>query len=92
MPLLPYGRTAQLSMVARVTLSRDGVRDAAFVPVIIDDRYRPVPAAPEDPEFEEVASYVEWASQGLPHRFETAGGEIRVLPANESIQAAGENA
>ena len=81
MPLLPYGRTARLSMVARVTLTRDGVEDAAFVPVTIDSRYRPVPAAPGDREFEEVTSYVRWASEGLPHRFEAAGGEIRVLPA-----------
>ena len=80
MPLLPYGKPARLTMVAKARIGCDGVQDVSFIPVTIDREYRPVPAARSDAAFDEVLAYVEWASEGLPHRFEVAGDEIRVLP------------
>jgi poly-gamma-glutamate capsule biosynthesis protein CapA/YwtB (metallophosphatase superfamily) len=86
MPLLPYGRPARLTMVAKARFSADGVQDVSFVPVTIDREYRPVPASRTDKAFDEVLAYVEWSSEGLPHRFEVDGDEVRVLP-GEAIAA-----
>jgi poly-gamma-glutamate synthesis protein (capsule biosynthesis protein) len=83
MPLLPYGRTARLSMLARARVTRQGVEAVSFLPVTIDRQYRPVPAAAGTPEFDEVLDYIEWASVGLDHRFEPAGDEILVRPASD---------
>ncbi len=89
MPLLPYGKPARLTMVVRADISREGVESVSFVPVTIDPEYRPVPASRGEAEFDEVLSYLEWASEGLPHRFEPDGDEIRVLAAEGSLDLKG---
>lgn len=77
-PLLPYGRNAKLALLAKLTLSERGVERSAFIPTMIDTRYRPEPLENGDPRFDELVGFMEWASEGFDHRFVVDGDEVRV--------------
>ena len=66
-----------------------GCRTWYFVPVTIDEEYRPVPASRQDKEFAEVLAYMDWTSEGLAHRFQPEGDEIMVLPADDPRSSTG---
>jgi len=80
-PNLPYGVDAKRSMIAKATLSRDGVSGVSFLPVLIDRQLRPEVLKAGDPRFDDALRYMEWASQGHDHRFVVDGDEIAVHPA-----------
>jgi len=79
-PLLPFGRDAKWSLLAKVRLARSGVKGVSFLPVMIDRLYRPEPLRATDPRFGEMLRYAEWVSEGFDHRFEVQGDEVAVLP------------
>jgi poly-gamma-glutamate capsule biosynthesis protein CapA/YwtB (metallophosphatase superfamily) len=80
-PKLPYGTDAKRSLLAKAVLAADGVRHVSFVPVLIDKQLRPEILREPDPRFTDAVRYMEWASEGFPHRFEIAGDEVAVTAA-----------
>jgi poly-gamma-glutamate synthesis protein (capsule biosynthesis protein) len=77
-PLLPFGTDAKRGLIAKVVLSKRGVDRVSFLPMWIDKEIRPHLLAADDPRFCEGLEYMEWASEGFPHRFTTEGDEIVV--------------
>jgi poly-gamma-glutamate synthesis protein (capsule biosynthesis protein) len=77
-PLLPYGSNAKRSLLAKLTLSKSGVEEASFLPVMIDTRYRPEPLRAGDPRFDDLVGFMEWTSEGFDHDFEVVGDEVRI--------------
>jgi hypothetical protein len=43
-----------------------------------DSKYRPEVLRQGDPRFARVVSYLEWASEDMPHRFTVEGDEVTV--------------
>ncbi len=77
-PHLPYGADAKRSLVAKAVLSRGAPTRTAFLPVMIDRQLRPEILKAGDPRFADMLRYMEWASEGVAHRFEPQGDEIVV--------------
>lgn len=77
-PFMPYGRACTLSLLAKAEATRGGIRRVSFLPMVIDDRYRPTVLRHEDPRFAQVVAYLEWASEDMPHRFVVDGDEVIV--------------
>lgn len=77
-PLLPYGRDARRSLLAKAVFTKDGVKSVSFLPMMIDQRYRPEVLKDGDPRFDDMVDYMEWASEGFDHRFTREGSEIKV--------------
>lgn len=77
-PLLPYGANAKLALLAKLTLSKSGVERTAFLPTMIDRRYRPEPLRNGDPRFDQVVSFMRWTSEGFDHEFKVMGDEVLV--------------
>jgi poly-gamma-glutamate synthesis protein (capsule biosynthesis protein) len=77
-PLLPYGRDAKRSLLAKATFSRDGVKSVSFLPMMIDRQYRPEVLRAGDPRFDDMVAYMDWASQGFDHVFTRRGDEVLV--------------
>jgi hypothetical protein len=48
------------------------------LPVIIDRNLRPEFLQAGDPRFVDMLSYMEWASEGFPHRFTVEGNEVTI--------------
>lgn len=80
-PRLPYGRDAKRSMIAKATFTREGIRRASFLPVIIGRQLRPEVIARSDPRFEDAVQYMRWASEDYNHRFTIEGDEVVVTSA-----------
>ena len=40
-PLLPYGRDAKRTLLAKAVFARDGVKSVSFLPMMINKQYRP---------------------------------------------------
>ena len=77
-PRLPYGADAKRSLIATAVLTKDGVARAAFLPTLIDTELRPEVLRAGDPRFDDAVRFMEWVSEGFPHRFTTAGNEVVV--------------
>jgi poly-gamma-glutamate capsule biosynthesis protein CapA/YwtB (metallophosphatase superfamily) len=77
-PLLPYGRDAKRTLLARAVLTRQGVKSVSFVPMMIDKLYRPEVLRNGDPRFDDMVRYMEWVSTGFDHQFSVAGDEVMV--------------
>ncbi len=77
-PLLPFGKDAKWSLLAKAILSREGVRQVSFLPIMIDIRYRPEVLRSGDPRFAEMVRYMEWVSEGFGHKFAVVGDEVVV--------------
>ncbi|MGZ8267047.1 MAG: CapA family protein [Burkholderiales bacterium] len=77
-PLLPYGRDAKRSLLAKATFSRGGVKNVSFLPMMIDKQYRPEVLRSGDPRFGDMVAYMEWASEGFDHVFTPRGDEVLV--------------
>jgi poly-gamma-glutamate capsule biosynthesis protein CapA/YwtB (metallophosphatase superfamily) len=77
-PLMPYGKACTLGLLAKAQVSKDGVLRVSFLPMTFDKRYRPEVLRRSDPRFGEIVSYMEWASEDMPHRFTIEGDEVIV--------------
>jgi poly-gamma-glutamate synthesis protein (capsule biosynthesis protein) len=80
-PRLPYGADAKRSLIAKVSLTKTGVKRAAFLPVLIDKQLRPEVLKRGDSRFDDAVRYMEWASEGHNHRFSIEGDEVVVASA-----------
>jgi poly-gamma-glutamate capsule biosynthesis protein CapA/YwtB (metallophosphatase superfamily) len=77
-PKLAYGADAKRSLIAKVRVSKAGVQEVSFLPVLIDEKLRPEVLGRADPRFEDNLRYLEWASEGFDHRFTVRGDEVVV--------------
>jgi len=78
LPLYPYGAHSAKSILVKATFSKSGVDSVSFLPLLTDNRYRPDVLQRDDPHFQDVTNYMEWASDGLQHTFKIDGDEVRV--------------
>src|SRR5207248_4064592 len=74
-PHLPYGTDSKRSLVAKAVLAKDGPTRTSFLPALIDPRLRPEILRAGDPRFVDMVRYMEWASEGFPHRFAAEADE-----------------
>ena len=77
-PHLPYGADAKRSLVAKAVFSKDAPTRASFLPAMIDRRLCPEILRRDDPRFDEIVRFMEWASEGFTHRFVAEGDEVIV--------------
>jgi poly-gamma-glutamate synthesis protein (capsule biosynthesis protein) len=77
-PLMPYGTASSLSLLVHGEFEKAGITRVSFLPVCIDKAYRPEALKADDPRFDQLLDYIEWASVDLPHRFEVQGNEVVV--------------
>ena len=77
-PNLPQGRDAKRSLIAKAVLTRDGVKNVSFLPVLIDRQLRPEVLYQNDPRFDEAVKFMEWVSDGRRHKFSVVGDEVVV--------------
>ena len=75
-PLLPYGRDAKRSLLAKAIFTRSGVKQVSFLPMVIDRLYRPEVLRKGDPRFDDMVRYMDWASEGFDHSFAVDGDEV----------------
>lgn len=78
MPLLPYGKDAKRTLMAKAILTKKGVKEVSFLPMMIDKLYRPEVLKNGDPRFDDMVRYMDWASEGFDHRFTVAGDEVKI--------------
>jgi poly-gamma-glutamate synthesis protein (capsule biosynthesis protein) len=77
-PNLPGGVDCKRSLIARIVLSREGVRKVSFLPVHIDKQLRPEVLLNGDPRFTDAVRFMEWVSEGFVHKFRVEGNEVIV--------------
>jgi hypothetical protein len=77
-PRLPMGPDAMKSMIARAVFTVDGVERVGFYPVRIDTDLRPEVLHNGDARFDAAVEHLDWASEGLAHRFTVDGDEVVV--------------
>ena len=77
-PLLPYGENAKRTLLAKAILTKEGVKEVSFLPMMIDNRYRPEVLKKGDPRFDDMVNYMDWASDGFDHKFSVTGDEVRI--------------
>jgi poly-gamma-glutamate synthesis protein (capsule biosynthesis protein) len=75
-PHLPYGTDAKRSLIAKAVMSKAAPTRTSFLPVIIDRDLRPEILQSADPRFSDMLDYMEWASEGFPHRFAVEGTQV----------------
>ena len=66
-------------MIAKAVISAGGVQRVAFLPALIDKELRPEILRNDDPRFQDMLRFMEWASEGFNHRFVVQGDEIHVV-------------
>jgi len=54
------------------------VKRVSFLPMIIDTLYRPEVLRRDDPRFDDMLRYMDWASVGFDHAFTVDGDEVIV--------------
>jgi poly-gamma-glutamate synthesis protein (capsule biosynthesis protein) len=84
-PLLPYGRDAKRTLLAKAQFTKEGVRSVSFLPMMIDKQYRPEVLHAGDPRFDDIVAYMDWASEGFDHAFTRSGDEIVVTASEAKI-------
>lgn len=77
-PNLPYGTHAPRTMVAKAVFNKGGVKQVSFLPAHIDTNLRPEILQAGDARFDDALQYMEWASDGFPHKFTVSGSEVVV--------------
>jgi poly-gamma-glutamate synthesis protein (capsule biosynthesis protein) len=77
-PLMPYGKDAKRTLLAKAVLSKEGVKRFSFLPLMFDRQYRPEALHNGDPRFDDVVRYMEWTSEGFDHKFKVDGDEVVV--------------
>jgi poly-gamma-glutamate synthesis protein (capsule biosynthesis protein) len=78
-PLLPYGPDAKRSLIGKAVLSKLGVERVSYIPVLIDKQSRPEVLRNGDSRFDDAVRYMDWASEGLDHRFAVDGDEVVIF-------------
>jgi poly-gamma-glutamate synthesis protein (capsule biosynthesis protein) len=78
LPLLPYGRDARRSLLAKAVFTKSGVKEVSFLPMMIDSLYRPEVLRRDDARFDDMVGYMDWASEGFAHRFSVRGEEVMI--------------
>ncbi|HZT89220.1 MAG TPA: CapA family protein [Stellaceae bacterium] len=76
-PNMPYGVDGKRGLIAKAVISKQGIR-TSFLPVLIDTQLRPEILHAGDPRFDDAVRYMEWASEGFPHRFAVSGDEVAI--------------
>jgi poly-gamma-glutamate synthesis protein (capsule biosynthesis protein) len=79
-PRLAYGTDAKRSLIAKAVLTNAGVKRVSFLPALIDKQLRPEVLRQGDPRFDDAVNFMDWVSQGFPHRFTIEGDEVIVSP------------
>ncbi len=79
-PRLAYGTDAKRSLIAKAVLTKAGVKRVSFLPALIDKQLRPEVLHQGDPRFDEAVDFMDWVSEGFPHRFTIEGDEVIVSP------------
>jgi poly-gamma-glutamate synthesis protein (capsule biosynthesis protein) len=77
-PHLPYGADAKRTLIAKAVLSRRGMEQVSYLPVVIDKQLRPEVLQHTDPRFADALQFMEWVSEGFEHRFQVVGDEVLV--------------
>ena len=77
-PNLAYGTDAKRSLIAKARVSKKGVDEVAFLPVMIDTQLRPEVLRADDGRFNDMLAFMEWVSEGFDHRFIAKGDEVVV--------------
>ena len=77
-PLMPYGKGTTLSLLAKLRVAGPWRIRTSYLPMAIDAQGRPAVLRHNDPRFDEVVTYLDWASQDMPHRFTVEGDEVIV--------------
>lgn len=80
-PLLPYGRDAKRTLLAKAVFGKDGVKSVSFLPMMIDRQYRPEVLHAGDARFDDMVAYMDWASAGFDHKLTRRGDEVMVTSA-----------
>ncbi len=75
-PLMPYGKDATKSLIAKAVLTKGGIKRVSFLPMMIDKQYRPEILPNGDPRFDTIVNYMNWASDGFNHAFRVEGDEV----------------
>jgi len=86
-PLLPYGTDSKRTLMAKAVLTKDGVKEVRFVPMMINTNYQPEVLRKGDPRFDDAVRYMDWASEGLDHRFVVDGDDVVVEAAGVPVGA-----
>jgi poly-gamma-glutamate synthesis protein (capsule biosynthesis protein) len=77
-PFMPYGTDCKRSLLAKAVVSKDGVKQISFLPMMIDTQYRPEILRNSDARFTDIVQYMEWVSKGFDHKFTVEGDEVVV--------------
>ena len=77
-PHCPHGADSHHSLIAKAVLSQRGLEKASFLPVQIDRQLRPEPLTRDDSRFDEIVSFMDWASAGFDHNFTVENDEVMV--------------
>jgi Bacterial capsule synthesis protein PGA_cap len=88
LPLLPYGKDARRSLLAKAVFTKEGVKQVSFLPMMIDSLYRPEVLRCGDARFDEMVAYMDWASEGFDHRFTVQGDEVVITHADAAVSKA----
>jgi poly-gamma-glutamate synthesis protein (capsule biosynthesis protein) len=76
---MPYGKACTLSLLAKAVVTREGIQRVSFLPMAMNSSNCPQVLKRDDPKFDEVLEYLEWASEDMPHQFRVEGDEVVVL-------------
>jgi poly-gamma-glutamate synthesis protein (capsule biosynthesis protein) len=77
-PHLAYGTDSKRSLIAKARVSKNGVDQVSFLPVMIDKRLRPEVLHSGDARFDDMVAFMDWVSEGFDHRFVAKGDEVVV--------------
>ena len=76
------------AQLAKAVFTKGGVKEVSFLPMMIDNLYRPEVLRRGDERFDDMVRYMDWASEGFDHRFEVRGDEVLVTSATAERRAA----
>ena len=77
-PLLPYGKDAKRSLLAKAVATKAGITRVSFLPLMMNRQYQPEALVAGDARFADSLRYMEWVSDGFDHRFTVDGDEVVV--------------
>jgi hypothetical protein len=75
-PLMPFGVDSKRSLIAKAVFSRQGLERVSYLPTLIDKQLRPQVLKRDDPDFEDIARYMESISKGYNYRPNVEGNEV----------------
>ena len=70
--------TRRRTLLAKAVFAKDGVKSVSFLPMMIDELYRPEVLRAGDPRFDDMVRYMDWASEGFDHSSRVRGDEVIV--------------